>query len=217
MKDKFLLVDLETVIHGSYRWVVLSIQTFLYSCMHTWEWCNQPSLYCSLTWTDAHLHRQLITVLCGPVVESFDREFRILFAASFPVPETWRAAGTPDEVTYQLKNFSNLRFQKHFPVDTELTSPPSPPADTLLDWEAMGVIQRDLSLPDSPLDRHEEIMPKERPLRNNKLLDKNIPAADVFAYNENRFVDTKRYMDHLDFTSLRHHKGIHMYTVWRLL
>ncbi|XP_069008073.1 protein FAM83A isoform X2 [Embiotoca jacksoni] len=62
MKDKFLLVDLETVIHGSY----------------------------SLTWTDARLHRQLITVLSGPVVDSFDREFRILFAASLPVPDTWK-------------------------------------------------------------------------------------------------------------------------------
>ncbi|XP_069546683.1 protein FAM83A isoform X2 [Brachyistius frenatus] len=62
MKDKFLLVDLETVIHGSY----------------------------SLTWTDARLHRQLITVLSGPVIDSFDREFRILFAASLPVPDTWK-------------------------------------------------------------------------------------------------------------------------------
>lgn len=86
-------------------------------------------------------------------------------------------------------------------MDTEITSPPSPTTDTLLDWEAMGVIQRDLNLADT-LDRHEEIVPKERLLQNNKLFNESIPAVDVFAYNENQFVDTKRYMDHLDFTSL---------------
>ncbi|XP_010729685.2 uncharacterized protein fam83e [Larimichthys crocea] len=146
MKDKFLLVDLETVIHGSY----------------------------SLTWTDAHLHRQLITVLSGPVVDSFDREFRILFAASHQVPDTSRVAGSHVDTTHQLKDFSNLRFQKHFPVDPEIISPPSPPADSLLDWEAMGVVQRDLGFPDSPLDQNEEIMArsKEIPLQNNMLFDK---------------------------------------------
>uniref|UniRef100_A0A3Q3DNM5 Family with sequence similarity 83 member E n=1 Tax=Hippocampus comes TaxID=109280 RepID=A0A3Q3DNM5_HIPCM len=58
LKDKFILVDLERVIHGSY----------------------------SLAWTDAHLHRHLITVITGSVVDSFDKEFRTLFAASAPVP-----------------------------------------------------------------------------------------------------------------------------------
>uniref|UniRef100_A0A4W6FL46 Scaffolding anchor of CK1 domain-containing protein n=1 Tax=Lates calcarifer TaxID=8187 RepID=A0A4W6FL46_LATCA len=158
MKDKFLLVDLETVIHGSY----------------------------SLTWTDAHLHRQLITVLQGLVVDSFDREFRILFAASLPVPDTWRAAGIPADVTHQLRDFSDLRLQKELSFDSEIAQPPSPPADSLLDWEAMGVIQRDSLFPDSPLDQHEEFVAREMPLQNNMLFNKNTPIMGV-----NQFVNKK--------------------------
>ncbi|XP_040890977.1 uncharacterized protein fam83e [Toxotes jaculatrix] len=164
MKDKFLLVDLETVIHGSY----------------------------SLTWTDAHLHRQLITVLKGPVVDSFDREFRILFAASLPVPDAWRVAGTHADVTHPLKDFSDGQFQKQLSLDPEIINPPSPPADSLLDWEAMGVVQRDPCFPDSPLGQHEEIVAKEMPLRNNMLFDRNTPITDGFNKNGNQFVDKKR-------------------------
>lgn len=164
MKDKFLLVDLETVIHGSY----------------------------SLTWTDAHLHRQLITVLKGAVVDSFDREFRILFAASLPVPDTWRVAGTHIGVTHQLKDFSSLTFQNHFPLEPEITSPPPPPPDSLLDWEAMGVLQRDGYLLDNPLEQHEEIVAMEMPLQNNMLIDKNATFMDSFANNGNQFVDKRR-------------------------
>ncbi|XP_032370670.1 protein FAM83A [Etheostoma spectabile] len=166
MKDNFLLVDLETVIHGSY----------------------------SLTWTDAHLHRQLITVLRGPVVDSFDREFRILFAASLPMPDTWRVAGTHVglDVTHQLKDHSDLWFQRHHHSEPEITNPPSPPAESLLDWEAMGVIQRNSCFPDSPLDQHEEIMTKEMPLRSKMMFDKNTPITDDFTNNGNQFVDKKR-------------------------
>ncbi|XP_029288715.1 protein FAM83E-like [Cottoperca gobio] len=161
MKDKFLLLDLETVIHGSY----------------------------SLTWTDAHLHRQLITVLSGPVVDSFDREFRILFAASLPVPDTWRVEGThvPD-VSHRLKDRSDLVYQRHHHFEPEITNPPSPPADSLLDWEAMGVIQ---SKEFSPLDQHEDIMAKEMPLQSKMLFDKNSPFMDGFTNNGNQFVDKK--------------------------
>lgn len=167
MKDKFLLVDLHTVIHGSY----------------------------SLTWTDAHLHRQLITILSGPVVDSFDREFRILFAASVPVPDTWRVAGTHVDVAHPLKDLSNLRFQKHLPLEPEIISPSSPPTDYLLDWEAMGVIQRDLSFTDTPLDRHEEIVAEEMPLQNSRLFDKNTHIMDSFTSNGNQFVDRRRLIE----------------------
>lgn len=160
---------------------------------------------CSLTWTDAHLHRQLITLLSGPVVEPFDREFRILFAASLPVPDAWRVEGTHVDVPHQLKDLPSLRFQKHFPLEPEITSPPSPPADSLLDWEAMGVVQRDGYFPGSPLDRREEAVTKEMPLQNNMLFNKNTPFMDGFTNNGNQFVDKRRYMGHLDLTSLRHH------------
>lgn len=164
MKDKFLLVDLETVIHGSY----------------------------SFTWTDAHLHRQLITVLRGPVVDSFDKEFRILFAASLPVPDTWRIAGSHVDVTHQLKERTDLIFQKHHHLDPDIITPPSPPADSHLDWEAMGVVQRNQCLPGSPLGQHEEM-----PLQNNMLFDKNTPIMDGFNKHGNQFVDKKRVYENL--------------------
>uniref|UniRef100_A0A672FAJ3 Family with sequence similarity 83 member E n=1 Tax=Salarias fasciatus TaxID=181472 RepID=A0A672FAJ3_SALFA len=91
MKNKFILVDLEVVIHGSY----------------------------SLTWTDAHLHRQLITVLTGPAVEAFDREFRILYAASTPGPEKWSMAGSHASVSLQLKDFSDPGFNKTLSTEPE--------------------------------------------------------------------------------------------------
>ncbi|XP_041810900.1 uncharacterized protein fam83e isoform X2 [Chelmon rostratus] len=161
MKDKFLLVDLETTIHGSY----------------------------SLTWTDAHLHRQLITVVRGPVVDSFDREFRILFAASLPVPEAGRVAGAHVAMTHQLKDFSNLRFQNHIPLEPEIPGPPSPPVGSFLDWDAMGVVQKDRCVPDSPLDQREAVVAKE--MQNNMLFDKNTPIMDRINYNGNQFVDKK--------------------------
>nr|XP_020654422.1 protein FAM83E [Pogona vitticeps] len=58
VKEKFILVDGEVVITGSY----------------------------SFTWTDARLNRQLVTRLTGEVTEAFDREFRTLYAASYPLP-----------------------------------------------------------------------------------------------------------------------------------
>ncbi|XP_029358071.1 protein FAM83A [Echeneis naucrates] len=155
MKDKFLLVDLETVIHGSY----------------------------SLTWTDAHLHRQLITVLCGPVVDWFDREFRILFGSSLPVPDTWRVAGAHVDVT------QGLQFQKQLSLEPETVIPSSPSADSFLDWEAMGVVQRDTCFPDSPLNQH------DMPLMNNTLFDINTPVINSFTNNGDQFMAEKRVND----------------------
>ncbi len=127
-------------------------------------------------------------------MESFDREFRILFAASTPVPDAWRVAGTHVDVTHQLRDFSDLRFQKHLPLEPEITSPPSPPPDSLLDWEAMGVVQRDVCFPDSPSDQHEPIEPKKMPLLNNRLFDKNTHIMDTVTNNGNLFLDRKRYI-----------------------
>ncbi|XP_069546682.1 protein FAM83F isoform X1 [Brachyistius frenatus] len=160
MKDKFLLVDLETVIHGSY----------------------------SLTWTDARLHRQLITVLSGPVIDSFDREFRILFAASLPVPDTWKVTGTHANVPHcQLKELSDIRFQKQLSLEPEITHPPSPPADFLLDWEAMGVVQRNRS----PVEQHEEIMVKEMPQQPNMLFEENKPIMEGPTNNGNQLLERR--------------------------
>ncbi|XP_044844391.1 protein FAM83E-like [Mauremys mutica] len=57
LKEKFLLIDGDTVITGSY----------------------------SFTWSDARLSRQLVTLLTGEIAGAFDREFRTLYAASRPL------------------------------------------------------------------------------------------------------------------------------------
>ncbi|KAM8927346.1 protein FAM83E-like [Pelodytes ibericus] len=57
LKEKFLLVDGASVITGTY----------------------------SFTWSDSRLERNLITLLTGEIADSFDNEFRTLFAASRPL------------------------------------------------------------------------------------------------------------------------------------
>ncbi|XP_005796997.2 uncharacterized protein LOC102225342 [Xiphophorus maculatus] len=160
MKDNFILVDLEAVIHGNY----------------------------SLTWTDTHLHRQLVTVLRGPVIDSFDREFRILFADSVPVPDTRGVTDSPQVYNhYQTKDFSRLRQQ--LSAESEITNPPPPPADVFLDWEAMGVLQRDSSRPASLLGLHKEnIVEKTSQLE----IDKDSPTEDRFTHNEHLVWNRRR-------------------------
>uniref|UniRef100_A0A8C6SV24 Family with sequence similarity 83 member E n=1 Tax=Neogobius melanostomus TaxID=47308 RepID=A0A8C6SV24_9GOBI len=163
MRSKFVLVDLQTVIHGSY----------------------------SLTWSDAHLHRQLVTVLTGSVVDSFDHEFRILFAASSPVPEP--RIGSCGQISNHLNNFSDTWFPKHLPfLDTEITNPPSPPSDGQLDWEAMGVISGGCSVPNSPVEPHNDVFLKDKPVLNNMMLEKNPKFVDNFFSNKHMVLDKKR-------------------------
>lgn len=40
----------------------------------------------SFTWSDARLHRGLVTLLTGEIVDAFSREFRTLYATSWPLP-----------------------------------------------------------------------------------------------------------------------------------
>ncbi|KAM6153236.1 protein FAM83E [Erethizon dorsatum] len=58
MQEKFVLLDGDRVISGSY----------------------------SFTWSDARLHRGLLTLLTGEITDAFSREFRTLYAASWPLP-----------------------------------------------------------------------------------------------------------------------------------
>lgn len=146
----------------------------------------------SLTWTDAHLHRQMITVLNGPVVDSFDREFRILFAASQPVPDACTMAGSPAEVSRQLKNMSDLRFHKHQPLELETSSPPSPPLDSHLDWEAMGVVPIDPYIPDGPLLQHEESETTKSPVQETVTFNKTWPVLESFYENKKQPVKLKQ-------------------------
>ncbi|XP_076861979.1 protein FAM83E [Brachyhypopomus gauderio] len=127
LKENFILVDLETVVLGSY----------------------------SLTWTDAHLHRQLITVLRGPSLQAFDREFRILYATSMPVPDVWK----PDDATgmHQLEGGHALYHSEHVEPNTHMSvllqsppSPPAPPTDSPIDWDTLGVTQWNLGFSEDP-------------------------------------------------------------------
>ncbi|XP_054640187.1 protein FAM83E [Dunckerocampus dactyliophorus] len=163
LKDKFLLVDLETVLHGSY----------------------------SLTWTDAHLHRQLVTVVNGSAVDTFDKEFRTLFAASAPVPNLWEFAIPRLEVPQQRMDFSDPSPPRHFHMKYEILNPPSPPMDVPLDWEAMGVFPRD-RLPDSPLEMKEGLVAKEAVLQTDMQFDKKTPVTDTFTYNGYKPMTTRR-------------------------
>ncbi|XP_041095399.1 uncharacterized protein LOC121307283 isoform X2 [Polyodon spathula] len=88
MKEKFILIDHETVITGSY----------------------------SLTWSDAHLHRQLVTVLKGQVIDSFDREFRMLYASSLPVQlPDWPRGADAHPISYKLQlNPMHSTSERHF-------------------------------------------------------------------------------------------------------
>ncbi|KAK1799759.1 hypothetical protein P4O66_006098 [Electrophorus voltai] len=127
LKENFILVDLKTLVLGSY----------------------------SLTWTDAHLHRQLITVVRGPVLQAFDREFRILYAASLPVPDVWK----PDITSSvpQLDGGQALGPSEHTEPDTHVPvcvpsppSPPAPPTDSPIDWDTLGVTKWNLGSSESP-------------------------------------------------------------------
>lgn len=40
----------------------------------------------SFTWSDSRLHRGLVTLLTGEIADAFSREFRTLYAASWPLP-----------------------------------------------------------------------------------------------------------------------------------
>ncbi|CAL8402963.1 unnamed protein product [Arctogadus glacialis] len=162
MKDNYILVDLETVIHGSY----------------------------SLTWTDAHLHRHLVTLLSGPVVGSFDREFRILFAASLPVPEVRAAPPTVGDTThYRMNESSDLWYPNRPLLGPLLSPPPPPPEGTPLDWEALGVFRRKSYPHDSPTDPSVEA--RERPTQNFAPFEKQPPVEDEFSRNVTKRLDIR--------------------------
>ncbi|XP_077428805.1 uncharacterized protein fam83e [Vanacampus margaritifer] len=167
LKDKFILVDLETTIHGSY----------------------------SLTWSDAHLHRQLITVVTGSAVDRFDKEFRTLFADSAPVPNLWEYAVPHLDMTKQQKDFKDPRPPRHLDMKQEFPNPPSPPTDVHLDWEAMGVMPRG-SFPESLLEE-EGIVAKETDMQ----FDKITAVLDTFTPNGYKPMTTRRVWESSPMTN----------------
>ncbi|KAM4650505.1 protein FAM83E-like isoform 1-T2 [Discoglossus pictus] len=73
LKEKFLLVDGNSVITGTY----------------------------SFTWSDSRLERNLITLLTGEITDSFDKEFRTLFAASRPLQRYDFVTDSKNEVSWR--------------------------------------------------------------------------------------------------------------------
>ncbi|XP_067574933.1 protein FAM83E [Pseudorca crassidens] len=94
VREKFVLLDGERVISGSY----------------------------SFTWSDSRLHRGLVTLLTGEIADAFSREFRTLYAASWPLPP----APTPGPFVRALGGLQ-LAYSPHHVVRRCSVAPLSPP------------------------------------------------------------------------------------------
>ncbi|XP_066127734.1 protein FAM83E [Saccopteryx bilineata] len=94
VREKFVLLDGERVISGSY----------------------------SFTWSDSRLHRGLVTLLTGEIADAFSREFRTLYAASWPLPP----APTPGPFVSTLGGL-RLAHSPHSVARRLSVAPVSPP------------------------------------------------------------------------------------------
>ncbi|XP_029103481.1 protein FAM83E [Scleropages formosus] len=151
LKENFLLVDVETVITGSY----------------------------SLTWADAHLHRQLVMVLTGPVVASFDEEFRTLFAASLPIPNTWIEEEPPMKKEAIPFPFAETHSQPHLPLRSPSPATSPVPSDSFhdweVDWEALGVTKYHCD-PDETVGELEELLKPQQHLTPDPSRKDSLPG-----------------------------------------
>ncbi|MBV95133.1 Protein FAM83E, partial [Eschrichtius robustus] len=75
----------------------------------------------SFTWSDSRLHRGLVTLLTGEIADAFSREFRTLYAASWPLPP----APTPGPFVRALGGLQ-LAYSPHR-VACRCSVAPSPP------------------------------------------------------------------------------------------
>ncbi|XP_062842940.1 protein FAM83G isoform X2 [Trichomycterus rosablanca] len=181
LKESFILVDLLTVVLGSY----------------------------SLTWTDAHLHRQLVTVMSGPVVEFFDREFRILYAASLPIPDSWKDA-KPIELpkTDVTLHQPEPNIQKQL-LQERCPSPPTPITNNPIDWEALGVLKKSDSFQEG--DIYPNVFWEETPKyhraefnRHNGVTGTGREFGDLYATEW----QTENKLFHVDPRHIRDHQGM---------
>lgn len=95
------------------------------------------------------------------MVELFDREFRILYAASLPVPDSWKDA---KPVELPKTDTSLCQPEPNTQKQELLDCPSSPPplsTDSPIDWEALGVFQNsEGSLEDQDLPEFSEEPPQ---------------------------------------------------------
>lgn len=76
----------------------------------------------SFTWSDSRLHRGLVTLLTGEIADAFSREFRTLYAASWPLPP----APTPGPFVRALGGLQ-LAYSPHHVARRCSVAPLSPP------------------------------------------------------------------------------------------
>lgn len=76
----------------------------------------------SFTWSDARLHRGLVTLLTGEIADAFSREFRTLYAASWPLPP----APTPGPLV-STPGVLQLAHSPHHVAHRRPVAPVSPP------------------------------------------------------------------------------------------
>ncbi|XP_045387215.1 protein FAM83E [Lemur catta] len=94
VREKFVLLDGDRVISGSY----------------------------SFTWSDARLHRGLVTLLTGEIVDAFSLEFRTLYAASWPL-----LPAPPQGPLVSVRGGLQLARSPHRVAHRRSVAPASPP------------------------------------------------------------------------------------------
>ncbi|XP_068099091.1 protein FAM83E [Hyperolius riggenbachi] len=100
LKEKFLLVDGITVITGSY----------------------------SFTWSDSRLDRNIVTLLTGEITDSFDNEFRTLFAASRPLQR------------YDFAKDLNKDIQNRLPIPSPTIIVPKEPEKLSINAQVVPIV-----------------------------------------------------------------------------
>lgn len=83
----------------------------------------------SFTWSDSRLHRGLVTLLTGEIADAFSREFRTLYAASWPLPP----APTPGPFVRALGGLQLAHSPNRVAHRCSVAplSPPAPPDGSL--------------------------------------------------------------------------------------
>lgn len=120
VREKFMLLDGERVITGSY----------------------------SFTWSDSRLHRGLLTLLTGEIVEAFSREFRTLYATSWSLPPAPTQEPAPSSPGVQPPPTSPHRVVRRCSVTP--VSPPPQAGPSLAQRLAAFRVRRDRQQPPGP-------------------------------------------------------------------
>ncbi|KAG7276979.1 hypothetical protein CRUP_016469, partial [Coryphaenoides rupestris] len=103
MKQNFLLVDCKTAIYGSYSDVLRHSMTRLYDKSLTVHFMSVHSF----TWSFEKIHLSMVQVITGHLVQSYDEEFRMLYARSTVPEELCPLPGAPKDVANGRPTITN--------------------------------------------------------------------------------------------------------------